>query len=121
MTEKTTLVIGASEHATRYSNMCVRQLQQKGIPVVAIGSREGWINRTQILTGFPQLPEIHTITLYINQLNQKSFYDYILQIHPVRVIFNPGTENPELIGMLESHQIEVVNFCTLIMLSKGEF
>jgi predicted CoA-binding protein len=119
--EKTTLVIGASEKVVRYSNICVRSLQDHNIPTFAIGSRLGAINHTSILTGFPQMPEIHTVTLYINPEVQKEYYNYIFQLQPKRVIFNPGTTNPDFSASLREKGIEVINDCTIIMLRNKEF
>ena len=36
---------------------------------------------------------IDTVTMYVGPQRQEEYYDYILSLHPKRVIFNPGTEN----------------------------
>ncbi|MCB0835104.1 MAG: CoA-binding protein, partial [Bacteroidetes bacterium] len=36
-------------------------------------------------------------------------------------IFNPGSENKELADILRDHNIEVVEACTLVMLSTGQY
>lgn len=118
---KTTLVIGASEKTDRYSNKAVRLLQYKNKPVVALGKRAGKINETEILTGFPLLKNIHTVSLYLNPANQREYYDYILSLNPKRVIFNPGTENPELYEKLAGKKIEFEEACTLVLLNTGMF
>ena len=121
MHQKRTLVIGASLKPHRFSYKAVIKLLRNNIPVDAIGMREGDIAGVKIVKPFPELADIHTITLYIGQKNQSPFIDYILKINPARVIFNPGTENPELEQLLRSRGIEVVENCMLVMLSKGEF
>jgi hypothetical protein len=40
---------------------------------------------------------------------------------PGRVIFNPGTENPELMEMLDAAGIPYLEACTLVMLRAGQF
>ena len=49
------------------------------------------------------------------------YYDYILSLHPRRIIFNPGAENPELETLAAAHGIEPVEACTLVLLSTGQY
>jgi hypothetical protein len=65
--------------------------------------------------------ELDTVTIYLNKDNQKNYYDFILAQHPKRVIFNPGAENPEFEKILTQHNIQVVEACTLVLLSTGQF
>jgi uncharacterized protein len=64
---------------------------------------------------------IDTVTLYLNPNNQREYYDYILSIHPRRLIFNPGAENSELAALARAKGIEPVEACTLVLLSTGQF
>ena len=118
---KKTVVIGASTNPTRYSYMAVVRLLNFNHPVVAIGIKEGEINGTKIITGFPDEKNVHTVTLYINPEIQKGYYKYILSLKPKRIIFNPGTENPELNKLAEKNNIETTENCTLVMLSTDEY
>lgn len=116
-----TLVIGASENKERYSYLAVTRLLRHHHEVKAIGLRAGRIDTVTIETGFPDYKNIHTITLYINPSRQPAYYDYILGLHPKRVIFNPGTENYEFEMMLNKAGVETSEACTLVMLSTGDF
>lgn len=121
MAQKKTLVLGASENPSRYSNMAVRRLSAHQHPVVAIGRRPGTIGDIDIETS--QLPEadVDTITLYLNPVNQLLYYDYILSLNPKRIIFNPGTENDELANLAQAKGIVTLEACTLVMLSTGQY
>ena len=79
------------------------------------------INGLEIITGKPELKDIHTISLYVGALRQPEYYDYILSLKPQRVIFNPGTENDEFFELLENNKIEAIEACTLVMLSTKQF
>jgi len=118
---KSTLVIGASLKESRYSNICVKTLVSGQFPVMAIGLREGFINDISVQSGFPELQNIHTVTLYLGPHNQEPWYNYILKLNPERVIFNPGTENDEFADMLSNAGIEVVEDCTIMMVQGGRF
>ncbi|MFT3979813.1 MAG: CoA-binding protein [Ferruginibacter sp.] len=121
MSKKNTLVIGASENPARYSYLAVNKLKNYGHPVKAIGRRAGAVNGIEIMTGTPALEEIDTVSLYLNPDNQKPYYDYIMGLHPKRIIFNPGTENPELQSLAEEKGIHTMEACTLVMLSTNQY
>jgi len=118
---KKTLVLGASTNPERFSYMAVRKLKYGNIPVVAVGLREGEISGVMIEKPFPVFEDIHTVTIYMGPKNLIVYYDYILSLKPKRVIFNPGTESPEFAERLSSAGIEVVNACTLIMISNNQY
>ena len=119
--DKKTIVLGASPNPSRYSYLAVNRLIAHGHDVVAIGKRNGSINGTNIITDHPIIEGVDTITLYLNAQNQKQYYDYILALHPKRVIFNPGAENDELASLAEQHNIEPMEACTLVLLSTGQY
>ena len=113
--------MGASTNPIRYSNAAVQRLAQDGFEVVPVGVREGEISGVAIEQGKPALEDIHTITLYLNPQRQQEYYDYILSLNPQRIIFNPGTENPELMRLAQDKGIEVEMACTLVMLAVGQY
>lgn len=118
---KKTLVIGASPKPERYSNKAIKKLLDYGHQVYSIGLREDVVNGVKIETGLPEFKEIDTVTMYIGKQRQNGYLDYILKLKPQRVIFNPGSENPEFVDILESNEIEVIEHCTLVMLDYGLF
>jgi predicted CoA-binding protein len=118
---KKTLVLGASPNPIRFSHKAVKSLVRHGHDVVPIGIREGDIMWQKIIVGKPKMEDIHTITLYLNPENQKAYYDYIISLSPKRIIFNPGSENQELIELAIKNNIEVSIACTLIMLNSHKY
>jgi uncharacterized protein len=121
MQVKKTLVLGASARTSQYSNMAVRQRREKGHPVVAVGRESCMIEDVEVLTTAPQSRDIDTVTLYLNPERQQAYYHQIIDLHPRRIIFNPGTENPELIALAKDNGIEAIEACTLVMLSVGNY
>lgn len=120
---KTTLVIGASENPERYSNMAIKLLNSYGHPVRAIGRKIGIVAGIpiEIETKCEIFSQIDTISLYLNPKNQKEYLDFIVCVKPKRVVFNPGTENPDLYDMLDANDIEWEEACTLVLLQTGQF
>ena len=118
---KPTVVIGASPNTDRYSYKATISLQKHQHSVYPIGIRNGQINGMSIITDKPALKNIDTITLYVGPDNQVFWIDYIFSLNPKRIIFNPGTENPELEALAESKGIEVLEACTLVLLSINQY
>ncbi|HKL08367.1 MAG TPA: CoA-binding protein [Bacteroidales bacterium] len=118
---KKTLVLGASPNPIRFSHKAVKSLVRHGHEVVPIGIREGDIMWQKIIVGKPKINDIHTITIYLNPTNQEEYYDYIIRLKPKRIIFNPGSENQELIELAMQKDIEVIIACTLIMLNNHQY
>jgi hypothetical protein len=121
MASKKTLVLGASLNPARYSYLAVNKLSRYNHPVIGIGRRKGQAGEVEIDIEKKPLEDIDTITLYLNPQNQKQYYDYIISLKPKRIIFNPGTENPELYKLARENNIQVLEACTLVMLSTGQY
>ena len=121
MEKKKTLVLGASENPARYGNIAIHRLLRYGHPIVAVGKRKGEVEGVSIETEPPFMDDIDTITLYLNPTNQQPYYDYIISLKPKRIIFNPGTENPELQRMAIKSGIKPIEACTLVMLGTGQY
>lgn len=122
LTQKTTLVLGASNKPERFSFEAVMSLRKNNIPVIAIGKREAELGDIRISKGIPDdVTGVHTVTLYLSARNQKEYYDFIFSVRPERIIFNPGTVNPELARLALGKGIKTIYACTLIMLDNGTF
>lgn len=118
---KRTVILGASPNPQRYANIATERLINHGHEVYPIGLRKGEINGVSLITDRPKLNNIDTITLYIGPQNQSGWIDYILELKPNRLIFNPGTENEILEKLAKDNNIEVLEACTLVLLSVGSY
>ena len=116
------VVVGASAKPERYSNRAVHLLIQHGHEVVpvnpAVSSIEGLpvVSRIEDLSG-----HVDTLTLYVSEEKSSALEDAIIHLHPDRVIFNPGAENPALRATLEANGISTEEACTLVLLSTNQF
>ena len=116
-----TLVFGASLKSERYSNLVIQKLVSNGIPTEAYGLKEGQVYGIQIKTNLDELTNIDVVTLYLNPERQKEYYQCIIDLRPNKVIFNPGTENPEFYELLKKSDIEVQEACSLVLLATGQY
>jgi predicted CoA-binding protein len=118
---KKTVVIGASPNPERYGYKATEKLVNQGIETIPLGVKPGIIGKSVIINDRPAEKGVHTVTLYLNPKNQEECYDYILSLHPKRIIFNPGTENPAF-ALLANHQgITTTDACTLVLLATNQY
>lgn len=116
-----TLVIGASLNPERYAYKAIEQLRAKKHEVIALGVKNGVLFDLPILTEKVFFDDIDTVSLYVGPSRQQEYFDYLLALKPRRVLFNPGTENPEFESLLTKHDIEVERACTLVLLSTNQY
>ena len=115
-------VVGASNKPERYSHQAVVLLAQKGHAVYPIHPALAEIDGHRVFKKLADVPvPVHTVTLYVSPALSGGLAGDLLAARPVRVIFNPGTENPELEEKLAAAGIAVVQACTLVLLRTGQF
>lgn len=120
---KKTVIIGATNNPSRYAYLAAEMLDHYNHEFVPVGIRKGDVFGRLILdiTMKPVISQVDTVTLYIGPQRQPAWYDYIIGLSPKRIIFNPGTENPEFEQLAEQSGIEAIEACTLVMLRSGQF
>ena len=115
------MIIGASNNPERYAYKAAERLLGHGYEIELIGKKHEIIFGKKIDTEKKEFEDIDTVTLYISDKFQPEYYDYIVSLNPRRVIFNPGTENPELEEILIHNDIHVEEACTLVLLGTGQY
>lgn len=113
--------MGASDNPARYSYLAIQRLRSYGYTVRAIGRKRVRVADVEVEKEQVPWTDIDTITLYLNPTHQEPYYDYFLSLKPRRIIFNPGTENPELEMLASEAGIDCIEACTLVMLSTGQY
>jgi predicted CoA-binding protein len=118
---KKTLVIGASTDPSRYSYLAANRLVSHKHEIELLGINQGVVAGKEINLEKEHFEDIDTVTLYVNPKRQSEYFDYVADLKPRRVIFNPGTENPEFQHFLAEKGIEPIEACTLVMLATGQY
>jgi predicted CoA-binding protein len=118
---KKTLVLGATTKPERAAYKAIELLVSKGHSVLALGQNMGEVAGVKIKTKAIPIKNIDTVSLYINATRQRDYYNYIVEAKPKRVIFNPGTENPEFYQLLELNNIKAEVACTLVLLTLNKY
>lgn len=116
-----TLVLGASAKPYRYAYKAIEKLRAFGHEVYALGKSPGRVADVVLETQWPEATDFDTVTVYLNNENQNQYADQLIALHPRRVIFNPGAENPYLAERLRQEGIATEEACTLVLLSTGQF
>ncbi|MFN4807877.1 MAG: CoA-binding protein [Bacteroidota bacterium] len=118
---KKTLVLGASPKSSQYSHMAIQKLLTAGHPVEAIGRSTFELDGVHVKTEKENFNDIDTVTMYLNSERQKEYEEYIIALHPMRIIFNPGAENHAFAEKARAAGIETMEACTLVMLGTGQY
>jgi predicted CoA-binding protein len=120
---KKTVILGATPNPSRYAYIASHMLKEYDHEILPIGIKTGEVAGEEIhdLRQKPSFTDVDTVTLYLGPQNQPEWYDYILGLNPKRIIFNPGTENTELVQLARQKGIETVYGCTLVMLRAGTY
>jgi uncharacterized protein len=117
-----TAVVGASADETKYSNMAIRNLLEAGQEVICISPKPVGLDGCDEYNELEEINKnVDTVTVYISPKRQDKMLQDLLVLKPTRVIFNPGTENPSAYQDLENADIKVMEACTLVMLSTGQY
>ncbi|OAV45533.1 CoA-binding protein [Lewinella sp. 4G2] len=116
-----TLILGATPNPSRYANIAAHRLVGAGHEIVNVGIKQGAVAGAEILNGLPEIGDVDTVTLYVGPKNQSGYYDWLVGMAPRRIIFNPGTENPELSKLAQEAGIETEVACTLVLLASGQY
>jgi predicted CoA-binding protein len=121
-TAQTVAVLGASNNPERYSNMAVRRLREAGHRVIPVNPALFEIEGLPASKSLAEIKEpVDTLTLYVGPQRVAAMTQDIVRLAPKRVIFNPGTESPELAAALDRAGIPHIHACTLVMLQTGQF
>jgi predicted CoA-binding protein len=121
--KRKTVIIGATPNPARYAFIAAGELAEAGHEIVPVGIRKGNLFGKDILDirKKPDIQSVDDVTLYIGPHRQPEWYEYILSLRPKRIIFNPGTENPEFMKRAEDSGIDAFEACTLVMLRTGQY
>ncbi len=115
-------VIGASNKPQRYSYQVIMLLKDNGHKVYPIHQRIKEIEGADVFPSIKDISDdIDTVTMYVGRDVSDLIGDDIIEKRPGRIIFNPGTENPNLENKAQKEGIKTINACTLVMLKTGQF
>ena len=116
------VVVGASANEDRYSNKAMKMLAEYGHNPIPVAPAASEILGRQVFASVADVAgPVDTVTLYVGPPRQLGLFEQIIQLKPKRVIFNPGTENPDEYARLDAAGIEAIEACTLVMLRTRQF
>jgi uncharacterized protein len=119
---KAVAVLGASTKPERYAYKAVGMLLEQEFAVYPVNPV---VSEVLGVKCYPSLKDIDavldTITVYLSPKVSTGIIDEIVGKKPARIILNPGAENDLLKESVEKEGINVLEACTLVLLSTGQF
>lgn len=123
--KNTVLVLGASGINSRYSFRAIHLLWDNDYNVIMVNPTSEYIVGQKTYKNLVDVKKtklpIDTVTVYVKPELALDLVDEIIDLHPRRVILNPGTENVILEEILDSANILVQKDDTLTLLVSGDF
>ncbi len=116
-------ILGLSDDASRYAYKAAQRLQESGFQnLIGVHPSGKSVLGIKVVTNLAEITDpIDTITVYLNPLKLDLLFEAILKAKPRRIIFNPGAEHPALMKSAKQKGIQVVEACTLVLLSTKQF
>ena len=94
---ETVAILGASPDPERYAFKAQRLLKENGHRVIPVSAKESAIDGDATVAELGAIAgKVDTLTVYVRPAISSQYRAEIEALKPRRVIFNPGTENPEL-------------------------
>lgn len=122
MNKPIVVILGASIKPERYANKAQRLLMQKGYTVIPVHPQQKEIEGVSVVKKLSDVAEqVDTVTLYLNPKVSQEIAGDLIALKPRRVVFNPGSESPELESLLRQQGVLVEQACTLVLLGTGQF
>lgn len=119
---KRVLILGASPESDRYSNMAMKSLLKHGHEVVLVSPKYDEIDGHKCYRSLSEVSEkVDAVTMYVSPKISSGMKEDIVKINPSVVIFNPGTENPEIENVLNKNKVKHLEACTLVLLNTNQF
>ncbi len=118
---KTTVILGASPKADRYSHLAHLRLKEAGHETIPVHPTESHILDDEVFSEVKDVwQSVDTLTVYVAPHRFAPLVDDVIRMGPRRIIFNPGTECPEVYHEFPEH-IKILDACTLVMLNTGQY
>ena len=116
-------IVGASAKPQRYSYKAMQMLLEYGHEVFLVHPKHTQIEKFRVYAQLSDLTQenISIVTLYVNPTISSGMRDALIALQPKGVIFNPGSENSDLIEALKKTNIQCVDACTLVLLKTQQF
>lgn len=115
-------ILGASDRPDRYAYKAFKMLQEYGHEPLPVSPNVLEVEGVKSVKSVTELQApIDTLTIYVGAKISNAIMADLIALKPKRVIFNPGSENPELADKMAAAGTEVLEACTLVLLRTKQF
>jgi uncharacterized protein len=119
---QTVAILGASDQPDRYAYRADEMLREHGHRVILVHPTLKEIGGRPVVASLREISmPVDTLTIYVGAARLPALAKDIIELHPRRVIFNPGTESAEVQEQLTRAGISWIEACTLVLLRSAQF
>lgn len=115
-------LVGASADPEKYAYKALKRLEAAGHKVFLVHPSLKEVEGRRVYASLAEIGEpLHTVTLYVSKRVSDALIKDVLAVHPKRILFNPGAENPAFAEAAAAEGIRTHEACTLVLLSTNQF
>ncbi|MBX3020889.1 MAG: CoA-binding protein [Bdellovibrionales bacterium] len=115
-------ILGASQKPERYAYKAFQMLREYGHTPIPVTPKFAQLDGVRAYSRLAEIKDkVDTLTMYVSPAISSQLAQEILNLKPGRVIFNPGSENPDLAQQLKIAGIPYQEACTLVLLRTNQF
>ncbi|MEA3300789.1 MAG: CoA-binding protein [Pseudomonadota bacterium] len=115
-------ILGATNTPDRTAYQAQRMLADNDHRIFPVSPTQDEVGGLKAYRSLRDIPEpIDVVTVYVGPARLPDAVPDILAVKPARVIFNPGTEAPDIAAQLREAGIATEEACTLVLLRTGQF
>lgn len=120
--KKKVAILGASNKPERYAHKAYKMLQEYGHETFLVHPSLDKVEDKKVYKNLSEVPQpIDTLTMYVGPQISSGLIEEIRKLSPRRIIFNPGSENEDIVEALGDTDIQMMEACTLVLLRTGQF
>lgn len=115
-------ILGATNSPDRTAHQAQQLLAENNHRIFPVSPNQEEVCGIRAYKRLADISEtIDVVTVYVGPARLPDVLPDILAAKPARVIFNPGTEAPDIAAQLRDAGIATEDACTLVLLRTGQF
>jgi len=116
---KTVVIVGASTDRSKYGNKAVRAYTDAGWTVYPVNPKASEVEGIKAYPSVADVPgDIDRVAMYVPPAVGKTLLEEIAAKEPGEVLFNPGSDDDDVVEDAQSRGLKVVQGCAIVALGR---
>lgn len=108
------IILGATTDRTKFANKAVRAYSSKGYTVYPVNPNYKEVEGLKCYAFIHDVPKpIDVLSIYVSASVSEKLINEIINAHPGKIYFNPGSESASMFTKLKNAGLNVLNACSI--------